>query len=172
MKEQYVITIKADNRPGLLHLVTGMINRRLIDIESLNAARTDINDIVLVSIELSISEKALTPLVLKLKNIIEVFSVEAVKTERAVAIRSAFFKMNKTFLATPAAEIIRRHQMQISNIYPDAILLAKSGSEAEIRSLYNQLEGPHLLGYSQTGIIVDSKLIDNNDEWRISRLAA
>jgi acetolactate synthase small subunit len=172
MKKNYLLTIKADDRPGLLHLITGMINRRLIEIESLSAAKTDINDIVIITIELNISEKALTPLVLKLENIIEVFSVEAVLKKNVIALRSAFFRMNKAFLESPTVAVLSKHQAQIINIYPDAVLVAKSGRDAEIRNLYNALEGPHLLGFSQTGLIADSKLIEQNDEWRISGLAA
>src|ERR1700744_2090866 len=40
-KEHVVITVKADNRPGLLHLVPGLLERKLIRIESLSLAPTD-----------------------------------------------------------------------------------------------------------------------------------
>lgn len=172
MKANYLLTIKADDRPGLLHLVTGMINRRLIAIESLNAAKTDIRDIVLITIELNISEKALTPLLLKLENIIEVFSVEAALSAKVVALRSALFRLDKAFLETQGMAAITKHQGSIINIYPEAIVVGKSGSEAAIRSLYNELEGPHLLGFSQTGLIADAALIAHEDIERISRLAA
>jgi acetolactate synthase small subunit len=159
MKEQYVLTIKADNRPGLLHLVTGMINRRLVEIESLNAAKTDVRSIVLITIELHVSEKALTPLLLKLENIIEVYTVEAMKLNEAICQRSAWFKMAKTFLGTPLASALQKYGAAIVNLYPDAVLISKSGCDADIRNLYNQLEGPHLLGFSQS-------------EWRIIGMAA
>lgn len=172
MKKQYILTLKADDRPGLLHLVTGMFNRRLIAIKSLTAAKTDISDIVLITIELSVSEKALTPLLFKLDNIIEVFAVEARPAENVLTLRSAFFRMAKAFLETPAVSVLSKHQAQILNIYPDAVLIGKSGSDAEIRNLYAALDGPHLQGFSQTGMIADSKLIIQNDDWRIIRLAA
>jgi acetolactate synthase small subunit len=172
MNEKYVLTIKADDRPGLIHLVTGMINRRLIEIESLSAAKTDISSIVIITMELNISDKALTPLMLKLENIIEVYAVEAVKGRQAICQRSAYFKMAKAFLETPQAVALQKYGGAIVKLYPDAVLVSKCGCDADIRNLYNQLEGPHLLGYSQTGLIIDSKLIDSDDEWRISMLAA
>lgn len=75
----YVLTINADDRPGLIHLVMCTINRRLIEIESLSAVKTDIQTIVLITIELNISEKVLRQLMSKLQNIVEVFNVEAVE---------------------------------------------------------------------------------------------
>jgi acetolactate synthase small subunit len=172
MKKQYLLNIKADDRPGLLHLVTGIINRRLIAIESLTAAKTDIHDIVMITIELFISEKALTPLLLKLDNIIEVFAVEARPAENVLTLRSAFFRMGKAFLETPAVASLVQHNARIVNIYPDAVLVGKCGTDAEVRSLYAVLDGPYLQGFSQSGLIADSKLIIQNDDWRIIGLAA
>jgi acetolactate synthase-1/3 small subunit len=172
MKEVYVLTIKAEDRPGLLHLVTGVLNRKLIDIVSLTAAPTDIHDIVLMTMEISISEKALRPLIYKLENIIEVFAIEAVRYDKAVCLRSAYFSMDKAVLSSPQASVITRFEAQVVNLQADAVLIGKSGSEAAIRQLYNALEGPYLLGFSQTGLIVDSKLIAHEDIERISGLAA
>jgi acetolactate synthase small subunit len=171
-KINYLLTIRAEDRPGLLHLVTGILNRKLIPIDSLSAAPTDIHDIVLITMEIGISEKALPPVLYKLENIIEVFAVEAVKADTVLSQRSAYFKLNKEILASPQAIAISKHDAQIVNLYPGAVLIGKSGSEAAIRALYNALEGPYLLGFSQTGLIVDSKLISHEDIERISALAA
>ncbi len=172
MENKYVLTIKAEDRPGLLHLVTGVVNKKLIPCISLTAAPTDIHEIVLITMELEVSEKALQPLLRKLENVIEVFAVEAVRYDMAISQRSAYFKLNKEILASPQAEAISKYGAQIINLYPDTVLIGKSGSEAMIRQLYNALEGPFLLGFSQTGLIADSKLIEHEDIERISRLAA
>lgn len=58
------------------------------------------------------------------------------------------------------------------HIQSDKVLIGKSGSEAVIRRLYNELEGPYLLGFSQTGLIADSKLIGEDQSSVINRLAA
>jgi acetolactate synthase small subunit len=100
MKEQFILTIKAADRPGLLHLVTGVLNRKLVAIVSLTAAPTDIHDIVLITMEINISEKALCPLLFKLENIIEVFAVEATRYDQALCLRSALFKMDKAILTS------------------------------------------------------------------------
>jgi len=92
--------------------------------------------------------------------------------DQVICQRSAYFRLHKEILASPQAMVISRHDAQIVNLYPDAILIGKSGSEAAIRALYNALEGPHLLGFSQTGLIADSSLIRHEDIERISKLAA
>lgn len=171
MKEKYVLSIKADDRPGLIHLVTGIINRRLVEIESVSAAKTDISSVVMIVLELQISDKALQPLILKLENIIEVYAVDAIKACASIAQRSAFFKLSKSFLETPQAMVLQKYGVSIINIYPEAVLVSKSGCDADIINLYNQLEGPHLMGFIQTGLIADTRLI-NEDESSVISWAA
>jgi acetolactate synthase small subunit len=166
-KQQFILTIKAEYRPGLLHLITGIIEKRQAEIKSLNAAQTDIHDIILVTIEIEVAESNLTSLALKLENIIEVFSVEASQFNQVVCLRAAYFKMAKAFLDTPKVSVLQNHNALIVNWYPDAFLLAHHGSDVTVRELYNQLDGPHLLGFSQTGLISDSSLINHEDEERV-----
>jgi hypothetical protein len=68
--------------------------------------------------------------------------------------------------------VIGKWGAQIQNLQADTVLIGKSGSEALIRQLYNALEGPYLLGFSQTGLIADSNLIAGEQSSVIFRLAA
>ena len=171
MKENYVLTVKAEDRPGLLHIITGVLNRKLIPIISLSAAPTDIHDIMLITLEIEISEKALDPLLYKLENIIEVFAVEAVAYNKALCLRAAYFKMSKSFLENPKMSVLHKYSVAIVNWYPDAILIAKYGTDSAIRTIYNELEGSHLIGFSQTGLITESKLIGEGQSSVISMAA-
>lgn len=170
--EHYLVTLKAEDRPGLLHLVTGVLNRKLMPIISLTAAPIDIHDIVLITMEITISEKALQPLLYKLEHIIEVFAVEAIKYDEVLSQRCAYFRLDKAILASPQASAISKYEAQLVNLYPDSVLIGKSGNQAVLRQLYNALDGPYLLGFSQTGLLTDSKLIVHDDNERIIRLAA
>jgi acetolactate synthase small subunit len=172
MKKNFVITIKAEDRPGLLHLVTGFINKKLIPIKGLSAAPTDIHDIVLITIEIFARQSEVIPLVLKIENIIEVYAVETNEHSRTHCLRSAYFMMAKAFLESPRVSILQKYDLIFVDWYSGAFLLAKFGTDATIRKVYNELDGPHLLGFSQSGLIAESKLIANKDIERISRLAA
>ncbi|MBS1503285.1 MAG: hypothetical protein JST32_14550 [Bacteroidetes bacterium] len=172
MKTTYILTLKAEDRPGLLHLVTGVLNRKLIPIKSLTAAPNGIHNIVLVSMEIETSEKALQPLLLKLENIIEVFAVEAKCYDESSCQRAAYFKMAKAVLFSPQVSAIRKLDLEIIDIQDETVLLAKSGSEAMIRRTYAELEGPYLSGFSQTGLIANSKLIGEDQSSVINGLAA
>lgn len=171
MKENYILTIKAENRPGLLHLITGILNRKLIKIISVSAAPTDIHDIVMITLEIQISEKALQPLLFKLENIIEVFAAEAIVYQKAVCLRAAYFKMAKSFIESEKKTVLQKYNAIITDWCQDSITIAKCGTDAEIRAVYNQLEGPDLLGFSQTGVIANSNLIAGEQSLVISLAA-
>jgi acetolactate synthase small subunit len=172
MKEQFVLTIKAEDRPGLLHLVTGVIEKRLVKIISLSYAPTDIHGIILITVEVAGEESILAQLAFKLENIIEVFSVEVSRYNSHVCLRAAYFKIEKSFLESPKAIALSKYDTTIVKFYPEAVLLAKYGTDETILKLYNDLDGPHLLGFSQTGLITDSKLIGEDQSSVIKRLAA
>ncbi|WP_214072608.1 hypothetical protein [Mucilaginibacter sp. dw_454] len=172
MKEQFVVSLKAEDRPGLLHLVTGVIEKRLVKIISLSSAPTDIHGMILITIEVNGEESVLAQLAFKLENIIEVFSVEVSRYSSYVCLRAAYFKVDKTFLESPKAIAMSKYDTTIVKFYPEAILLAKYGTDETILKLYNDLDGPHLLGFSQTGLITDTKLIGEDQSSVINRLAA
>ena len=171
-KEDYVLTIKAEARPGLLHLLTGVIEKKLIKIKSLTSSPTDIHDIILVTIEVNGDESELSQLAFKIENIIEVFKVEVLKYNVTTCLRAAYFKLNKEVLESSKVVTFSKYDAVIVKLYPDAFLLAKYGTDTTIRQLYNELDGPHLLGFSQTGLITESALIGHDDIERISKLAA
>jgi len=171
-REHYLLTLKAEDRPRLLHLVSGMIEKRLIRIKSLSYAPTDIHGIILITIEVFGNESELTQLAFKLENIIEVFSVEVSVYDEKLCLRAAYYKLAKTFLESPQATAMSKYDTTIVKFYPEAILLAKYGTDETILKLYNELDGPHLLGFSQTGLITDSKLIGGDESSVINRLAA
>ncbi|MDB5089723.1 MAG: ilvH 1 [Mucilaginibacter sp.] len=172
MKEQFVLTIKAEDRPGLLHLITGVVEKRLVKIISLSYAPTDIHGIILITVEVSGDESILAQLAFKLENIVEVFIVEVSRYNSALCLRAAYFKMNKTFLESPGASVMSKYDTTILKFYADTFLLAKYGTDAAILNLYNELDGPHLVGFSQTGLISDSALIGEDQSSVINRLAA
>ncbi|MES2107948.1 MAG: ACT domain-containing protein [Bacteroidota bacterium] len=184
-KEKYLLTIKAEERAGLLHSVTGLIERKHIEIKSLNLAPTDIHDVVMITIEVAVSESELTSLAFKLEKIIEVFSVQVTKYDQAVCLRATYFKVAKGLLETPQIAALQKHGAIIVNWYADAFLIAQHGTDTSILNLYNELDGPYLLGFTQTGLISDRALLDdvegrviklsgnaNSDEYRIHGLAA
>jgi len=168
-KEHYLITIKAEERAGLFHLITGTIEKRQGSIISLNAAPTDIHGVVFITIEIYITESYVTSLAFKLENIIEVFSVQVVQQDSAICLRAAYFRIAKAFLDHQNVSILQKYNVVIVNWLPDAFVIAHHGNSHTVRDLYNKLDGPHLLGFSQTGLISEETLNGSDAESRVTK---
>ena len=172
MKEKYLLTIKADDAPGLMGRVLVMLTRRRLVIESVTMAKTDISTVVLISIELMIAAGDISPLQLRLEKNVEVFTTDARLCNSILMQKLAFYKLANTILQVPQGTAIHKYGAQIINIYPDSFVISKSGNAQVINELYSKLEGKYLLGFTQTGSVGDTPLLESNDEWRIIGLAA
>ena len=164
MKEKYILNIKAEERRGLLHLLTGTIEKRQVIIHSLSSASTDVHGVLMITIEIFATERELMTLSLKLENIVEVFQVEVTQYDKALCLRAAYFKMSKAFMESPQLSVMQKYNATVVNFYADSVLIAKYGCDSAIKALYNQLEGPHLLGFIQSGLISDTTLIDSDED--------
>ena len=70
-----IFSIYAEDRKGLVWQVLVHFNKRSFDVQSLNVARTDIRDLVMLTIEAVVPVSDLLPFVEWLKKIIEVYAV-------------------------------------------------------------------------------------------------
>lgn len=172
MKEKYLLTIKADYVPGLMGRILAILTRRRLVIESATMAKTDVNTVVFISIELIIAAGDITNLQLQLEKIIEVLTADVRLCDTILMQKLAFYKLSNTILQIPQGDAIHKYGAQIVNIYRDSFVISKSGNEKVINELYCKLEGKYLLGFAQTGSVGDTPLLESNDEWRIIGLAA
>ena len=72
---QYTLTIKADSRPGLLHLVTGIIEKKLIRIVDFKLGPPSADGLVFMRTKVISNAVELKKVALRLENVIEVYSV-------------------------------------------------------------------------------------------------
>lgn len=70
-----IFSIYAADRKGIVGQVLIHFNNKRYDVVSLNVARTDISDVVLLTLEASIPADALGPFIERLKRIVEVYRV-------------------------------------------------------------------------------------------------
>jgi len=168
MQQEYVITIKAIDRPGLLHLITGQLNRKLIPVRALNAVPF-VDGEVLITLTILASERALSPLLFKLENIIEVISIHAAPFNDALIWQSVLVKLNPEVMNSAGREILKESFVEILSAMPGYVLIAAYGSPIKLKLVVKKLS-PYVSGISFSAALTDSPIMDKED--RISRLAA
>jgi acetolactate synthase small subunit len=100
---QMIFCIYAADRKGLLGLLLIHFNRRYYDVNSLNVSRTDVSDMIMVTIEAAVPADKATILAEKLKKIIGVYSVvvypSSTELKKAGFYRLSAEAQNNSFLA-------------------------------------------------------------------------
>ena len=92
---QTIFSIYAEDKKGLVGQVLIHFNKRSYDMRSLNVARTDINDLGLLTIRAVVPAVDLLPFVERIKKIVEVY---AVSTFADCLKKTGFYRMNSAAL--------------------------------------------------------------------------
>ncbi len=71
----YTITIVAENQPGILYRITGLLTKRKINIENLNAFETKKHGISQIVLTAEIDEKSIDTITKQINRIVEVLHV-------------------------------------------------------------------------------------------------
>ena len=170
MKANYLLNILSEDRKGLVSIITGMLNRKGIEIESISAARTDTHTNVLITIEVIAGVAELKTMVLKIKNIVEVSQVTACLRQHAVYHKVALYSLDKQAYNSDMYNKLQKYGAVILGYDKDKLIIQKTGRDEHILALYNLLEGTHLTGFSKSAAI-SLMPFTADDEAVISRAA-
>ncbi|MGN6639025.1 MAG: hypothetical protein ACTHJ8_08955 [Mucilaginibacter sp.] len=154
---QMIFCIYAADRKGLLGLLLIHFNRRYYDVNSLNVSRTDVSDMIMVTIEAAVPADEATILAEKLKKIIGVYSVVVYPSSTELK-KAGFYRLSAEAQNNSFWHTIQRHGAILSFMGEGYMIVQKIGSDDDLDKLYSLLEGPHLTGFCRTALIVEQSL--------------
>jgi acetolactate synthase-1/3 small subunit len=166
----YLLNILSEDRKGLMSIITSMLNRKSIEIESISAAKTDIHTQVLINIEVIANDTDIKLMAFKIENIIEVYKVEVELLQHASYQKLALYTLHKDGYNTKVNNQIQKYGAIIVGYDHDVITIQKSGRDEDIQLLYNELEGKYLKSFSKSAVI-SLKAISVDDDTVISKAA-
>jgi len=155
---QFIFTVYAEDKRGLIGQLMVFFNRRYYDVHSLNVARTDISDLVMINIEVALPAQEVFTLQEKLKKIIEVYSV-TVTSGHAGLKKTGFYCLSTGVLDGPLWQLIQKYGATLSSIDKNSLVISKTGQDKDLAELYSLLDGPSLLGFCKSALIVESSLM-------------
>jgi len=170
MKKNYLLNILSEDRKGLLSIITSMLNRKGIQIESISAAKTDIHTQVLINIEVFANSKEINLMALKIKNIVEVYNTEVSLLNDALYQKIALYILDSKGYNSNILRTIQKYGATTICFDNGEIVVQKVGRDEDIQVLYNELEGIYLKGFSKSAAI-SLKTIQIDEEPVISMAA-
>jgi len=151
-----IFSIYAEDKKGLVGQILIHFNKKSYDVRSLNVARTDISDLVMLTIEAIVPQAELGPFRERLKKIIEVY---AITTYDHALKKTGFYRLASAALNNELWLLIGKYGAVLSSMGEETFVVSKTGSDSDLDELYAKLEGPHLLGFCKSGLIVEESLV-------------
>ncbi|MEO6979492.1 MAG: hypothetical protein ABI113_13975 [Mucilaginibacter sp.] len=154
-----IIAIYSEDKKGLLGQVLVLFNKLNYELNSLNVSRTDISDVVLITIEACVPEARLGILLQKIGKIVEVYRANAYQPGEMGLEKVGFFRLSNQIFSGSFWSLVQKYGAVVSSMSDDALVLRKFGSDRNLQEFYGQLDGPHLLGFCKSGLIAEESLL-------------
>jgi acetolactate synthase small subunit len=154
-----IIAIYADDKKGLLAQILSIFNKRDYSLGCLNVSRTDIQDIILITVEVEIPGCELKTILRKIENIIEVYRALAWDAQTLSLNKIGFYRVSLQLLGDSLWALLQKHGATISKIFDESLMIQKIGTDESLIDLYNQLDGKHLLGFCKSGLIAEQSML-------------
>lgn len=167
MITKYTISIYTENNLGLLNRISTIFLKRHINIESITASKTEIDNVTRIILVVNISEEQVKKVVKVIEKQIDVIKAFYHTDDQLIFVQTALYKIKSDLLfdERQIQKVIKNSGAQIVTVNRDFFVLEKSGREEEIEELYDQLLPYGIMQFVRSGRIAVSK-----DELPVSQL--
>lgn len=155
---QTIFAIYAEDKKGLIGQILVFFNRKSYAVNTLNVSRTDISDLVLITLEAEVPENEIKPFTERLKKIIEVYAITIFDQNHQLK-KTGFYRMALPALNNELWQLIGKYGAHFSSMGKDTFVINKTGSDKDLAELYAKLEGQYLLGFCKSGLIIEESLV-------------
>lgn len=150
------LAILCDNKPGVLTHVAGLISRRAINIEYINAGYTEEPDVTRINIVVSVEDqRALNQAILQLARLIDVIKVVNLDEAPFISYELAMIKV-RTKTPQELSEIANLAELfhaKVVDVNLESVVLRVTGREDHIEALLQMLKEYEILEMARTGQI-------------------
>jgi len=164
MKQIFTITADTENHAGVLHRLTSVFTRRKVNVESLCVSETQIEGISRFTISVKLEEMQVQKIIAQIARIIEVKHVAYYTDNQLLFKEIAFLKIEVTSTEErrKVEEVARRYNANVALVDDRLIVFEKTGSEADISSLYYLLSEYRILEFVRSGRIAVTRFSDSS----------
>ena len=159
INKKYTLSIFTENSPGVLHRITTVFTRRKINIESLTVSNTEQAGISRFTIVVCVVENLIEKLVAQIRRVIEVREAFFTEDQDLLYREVSFIRVLTRGAADRknVEEIARANGAGMFSVENESVVIEKSGTEEQIRSLYLLLEPFGISEFIQSGRIAIRK---------------
>lgn len=161
-KEQYtdhIISVIADNKPGVLSKVTGLITRRGFNVESITTGQTVEPGIFRVTIVVNGDDRSIEQIQKQLYKLVDIVKVFPIPLKDRVAREMALVQIKLVKGEnSDLFNLLNIFKAEILDTSPGGIIVEVTGSPEKIDGFINLLPRKLLAGVARTGTVAMQKL--------------
>lgn len=168
-KHLYTVSIYTENNIGLLNRISGIFQRRHINIESINSSVSEIEKVSRWTIVVKLSEEQMKKIIGQIEKQVEVIKAYYHTEEETIYQESCLFKIKAEILFNESEiqNIILESNARIVTANKQFFVIEKSGKREEVDVLYRKLSAFGIMQFVRAGRIAVTK-----EEMKISEMLA
>ena len=159
MKKRYTISVFTEDMVGLLNRVTIVFTRRKINIESIAASDSEVQNIHRYTIVINETEDLVKKVTLQLEKQAEVIKAVYHLDEEIIYQEIALFKVPTNILMQggEAEHIVRSHHARVLSVESEFTVIEKTGHKEETQHLFDELAPFGILEFVRSGRVAITK---------------
>ena len=167
-EQAYTLVMLVNDRPGAVDRVINMLRRRRASMQTLVVGRSELPDVVRITVNVSDSEVEFNHLLEQLRKVVDVQHIVNLSPARAIARELALVKVNST--AETCSEIIElghffgAHAVDVAD---ETITLEVTGSKEKVEILVSQLHKYGIREVARTGCVAMTRGTGDNEVKKI-----
>ena len=157
-KQTITVSIYTENFVGLLNRVTTIFTKRHVNIESITASKSEIENVHRYTIVVKETPSLIEKIVKQIDKQIDVIGAFYHLEDQIVYQEIALYKMNiKNVYESKFKEIISTNHARIVEIEKKFVVVEKTGTKSDTDSLYNELKPFGLMQFVRSGRVAITK---------------
>ncbi len=158
-KKNYTVSIYTENNIGLLSRIAAIFLKRHINIESITASKSEVNEVMRFIIVVEVTEEQVKKVAGQIEKQIEVIRAYYHTDEELIFQETALYKVNSAEFVEDLTiqDFIKETNARIVSVTPKFFVIEKTGKRQEIDNLYDKLKPYGLMQFVRSGKIAVSK---------------
>lgn len=157
--QTFTVTIYTENNIGLLNRISAIFQRRKINIESLSASESEIDDVFKFTLVVNLTEEQMYKIKGQIERQVEVIKAFYHTDEETIFTESGLFKISSALLfeEPQIQNIIKESHARIVTVNSAFFVLEKSGRRSEIDLVHRELKPFGIMQFTRSGRIAVTK---------------
>ncbi len=158
-KKNFTVSVYTENNIGLLSRIAAIFLKRHINIESITASKSEVNEVMRFIIVVNVTEEKVIKIVGQIEKQIEVIKAFYHTDEELIYQETALYKIRSANFVEDLniQDFIKETNARIVTVTPQFFVIEKTGKRQETENLYEKLKPYGLMQFVRSGTIAVSK---------------